>query len=112
MTNFQLQDVQKVLFVLNAVDADGNPAALASGASIKVSSADPTIADVVLDPTPASGSLVSGFVVGKAKLGTVQINAAVVNVDGSAGVTGAVSIDVVAGPAATISFNLGTPVSQ
>lgn len=112
MANFQLQDVQKVAYSLAAVDADGLPATLPSGASVAVSSSDPTIATVVPDATPAAGSIASGFVVAQAKLGTVQINAAVTNADGSAGPTGAVSIDVVSGPAASISFSLGTPVSQ
>jgi hypothetical protein len=112
MSNFQLQDVQKVPYTLTAVDADGNPAQLAAGASVAVSSSDPTIAEVVPDAVPAVGSIASGFVVGKAKLGTVQVNAAVTNADGSAGPTGAVSIDVVAGPAATISMGLGTPEAQ
>lgn len=112
MGNLQLQDVQKVPYLLTAVDADGNPAQLASGASVAVSSSDPASALVVPDATPAAGTVASGFVVGGAKLGTVQINAAVTNGDGSAGPTGAVSIDVVSGPAASIAMSLGTPVAQ
>lgn len=112
MANLQLQDVQKVPYTLTATDADGNPAPLEAGASIAVSSSDPTMATVVPDATPAAGSIASGFVVGQAKLGTVQINAAVTNPDGSAGPTGAVSIDIVAGPAAKIAMGLGVPVGQ
>lgn len=112
MANFQLQDVQQVPYTLLAVDKDGNPATLPAGGSIAVSSSDPTIASVVPDAAPAAGSIASGVIVGQSKLGTVQINAAVTNSDGSAGPTGAVSIDVVSGPAATIQLNLGTAVSQ
>jgi hypothetical protein len=112
MGNLQLQDVQKVPYQLTAVDKDGNPAGLEAGASIAVNSSDPAMATVVPDATPAPGTVASGFIVGGAKLGTVQINAAVTNPDGSAGPTGAVSIDIVAGPAASISMTLGTPVNQ
>ena len=112
MSNFQLQDVQKVPYTLTAVDADGLPASLPSGATVAVSSSDPTVAQVVPDAVPASGSIASGFVVAQPKIGTAQINAAVTNADGSAGPTGAVSIDVVSGPAASIAFSLGAPVSQ
>lgn len=112
MANLQLQDNQKVPYQLVAVDTDGNPAQLAAGATIAVSSSDPASSSVVPDPTPVAGSVASGFVVGGTKLGTVQISAAVTNGDGSAGPTGAVSIDVVSGPAASISFSLGTPVAQ
>lgn len=112
MANLQLQDIQKVPYTLTAVDADGNPAQLAPGASVAVSSNDPASATVVPDATPAVGSVASGFVVGGAKLGTVQINAVVTNADGSAGPTGAVSIDIVSGPAASIAMSLGTPVAQ
>lgn len=112
MGNFQLQDVQKVPYSLQAVDADGNPAQLEAGDTVDVSSSDPASATVVPDATPAAGSVASGFVVGGAKLGTVQVNAAVKKADGSAGPTGAVSIDIVGGPAASISFSMGTPQAQ
>jgi hypothetical protein len=111
--NLQLQDVQKVPYQLTAVDKDGNPTgALPAGATVAVSSSDPAMATVVPDATPAAGSVASGFIVGGTKLGTVQISAAVTNADGSAGPTGAVSIDIVSGPAASIAMNLGTPVGQ
>ncbi len=110
MANFQLQDVQRVPYQLTAVDADGNPAQLAPGSTIVVSSSDPESASVIADPTPASGTVASGVILGASKLGTVQINAVVTNADGSPGPTGAVSIDIVSGPAASISFGLGAPV--
>lgn len=112
MSNLQLQDVQKVPYSLTAVDADGNPASLGAGDTVVVSSSDPASATVVPDATPAAGTVASGFIVGGAKLGTVQINAAVTKADGSAGPTGAVSIDIVSGPAASIAMSLGTPVAQ
>lgn len=110
MANFQLQDVQRVPYQLIAVDADGNPAQLAPGSIIVVSSSDPDSAAVVPDATPAPGSVASGVISGGAKLGTVQINAAVTNADGTPGPTGAISLDIVSGPAASITFGLGTPV--
>jgi hypothetical protein len=112
MSNFQLQDVQKVPYQIVALDADLNPTSLAAGDTVAVSSSDTTEATVVEDATPVAGSVASGFIVGQSKLGTVQINVAVTHGDGSAGPTGSVSIDIVAGAAATIAVNLGTPVSQ
>lgn len=112
MANFQLADNQKVAYMLVAVDSDGNPASLAVGSSISVSSSDDGSASVVPDASPVSGSVASGFIVGGTKLGTVQINAAVTNADGTAGPTGAVAVDVVSGPAASIAFTLGTAVAQ
>ena len=112
MANFQLQDNNKVAYQLTAVDADGNPAQLAAGATVAISSSDEAMATVVPDATPAAGTVASGFVVGGAKLGTVQINAVTTNADSSAGPTGAVSVDIVSGPAASISFSLGAPVAQ
>lgn len=111
-TAFQLQDVQKVPYSVVAVDADGNPAALATGATIAVASSDPTIATVVPDASPAAGTIASGFVVGQSKLGTVQISVAVTNADGTPGPTGTAPVQVVAGAAATIQVNLGAAVSQ
>lgn len=110
MAPFQLKDVQRVPYQLTAVDADGNSAQLEAGATIAVSSSDPTSATVIPDATPAPGSVASGEIVAGAKLGLVQINAAVTKADGTAGPTGAMSIEIVSGPAASISFGLGTPV--
>lgn len=110
---FVLQDHQKVPYQIVGVDAAGLPgASLPAGASVAVSSSDPTLATVVPDATPAPGTLASGFVVAQPKLGTVQLNVAVTNADGSAGPTGQQSIQIVAGAEATIQVNLGTPVSQ
>ena len=108
--NLQLTDVQKVSFQLQAVDAKGNPTgALASGQTIVVNSSDTDMATVVPDPTPASGSVASGFIVAGSKLGTVQITAQVSNADGSAAESGSTSIDIISSAAATIQFALGTP---
>src|SRR5258706_6377892 len=110
MAPFQLKDVQKVPYQLTAVDADGNPAQLEDGSGVTVSSSDTSCATVLPDTTPAPGTVASGEIIAGAKLGLVQINAAVTKADGSPGPTGAVSIEIVSGPAASISFGLGTPV--
>jgi hypothetical protein len=113
MANFQLQDSQKVPYAVAALDAAGLPlAALAAGESIAVSSSDASLAVVVPDAAPAAGSVASGFIVGQPKLGTVQISAAVTKADGSAGPTGAVAIDIVAGAEASISVSLGAAQAQ
>ena len=112
---FPLLDNQKVPYQIIGDDAAGFPGAqLPAGASLAVSSSDPTIASVVPDAAPAPGTIASGYVVAAtpAKLGQVQISAAVTNADGSAGPTGSVSVNVSAGSLSTIVMNLGTPVSQ
>jgi hypothetical protein len=109
---FVLQDNQKVPYLITAVDADGNPTSLPAGATIAVKTSDPTIATVVPDATPATGSIASGSIVGQSKLGLVQISAAVTNADGTPGPTGQTSVQVVAGAAATIAIALGTPAPQ
>jgi hypothetical protein len=113
---FVLGDTQKVSYALNAVDADGNVAALPAGDTVSVVSADPTIAQVVPDASPAAGSVASGFILGQSKLGTTQITATAIGSDGTTpdpSLSPAVqAIQTVAGAAASMGFTLGTPVSQ
>jgi hypothetical protein len=113
---FVLGDTQKVSYALNAVDADGNVAALPAGDTVSVVSADPTIAQVVPDASPAAGSVASGFILGQSKLGTTQVTATAIGSDGTTpdpSLAPAVqAIQTVAGAAASMGFTLGTPVSQ
>lgn len=111
--NTQLGDTQKVPYTLTALDADGNPASLAAGDVVVVSSSDTASATVVPDATPAAGSLASGFILGGKKLQVgVVITAAANKADGSVDLTVTDTIDIVAGAASALSFGLGAPVSQ
>lgn len=112
-TPFVLTDNQQVTYGLSAEDAKLNPAQLAAGATLAVTSADPASVAVVPDATPAAGTVASGLLVAGAKLtASVQISAAVTNADGSAGPTGTQAIAVVADAASTIAFTLGTATAQ
>jgi hypothetical protein len=112
---FVLQDSQKVNYALNAVDADGNVAQLPAGDTLVVASSATASATVVPDATPAAGSIASGFILGGATLGAVQITATAQTAAGTPDTTIAPatqSFTIVAGSATTIGFTLGTPVSQ
>jgi hypothetical protein len=114
-------DNGKIPYVIVGVDADGaRGAQLAQGASIEVTSADPTIGTIVPDATPglaADGlqSIASGFFVptNPAKVGVpVQVNYAITNADGTAGHTGFGTVTVVAGTETSESVEFGAPVAQ
>lgn len=115
-TPFVLQDSQEVSYALNATDKDGNVAQLPTGDTILVASSATASATVVPDATPAAGSLASGFILGGATLGAVQITATAVGSDGvtpDATITPATqSFTIVAGGATAIGITLGAPVSQ
>lgn len=114
MANFQLQDVQKVPYVVTELDADGNVATPGAGDTCAVTSDDTTKATIVPDATPSvTGAIQTGFVVGGSTLGTVNITSTITHADGTPGpspVTDA--IDILSGPPATQGFALGTPVNQ
>jgi len=110
--NFQLGDNEKVPYVMTALDANSAGVKLADGDVISVTSADPDIASVVPDATPAAGSLASGFIVGGKKLGTVAISAAASKADGTLDTSVIDQIDVVGGAATSLSLSLGKPVAK
>src|SRR5438128_5291442 len=106
--NLQLADTQKVPFKLIELDGDLNPAEGAPTDRVTVLSSDPASATVALDPTPAAGSVASGFVLGGKKLQNgVVITATVTHADGTNfSATGV--LDIIAGVAVSVSFNFGT----
>jgi hypothetical protein len=112
VANFQLGDTQKVPFALSALDADGNPTTITTGDTVSVTSSDEASAKVVSDPTPTTGSLASGFIVGGKKLGTVTITASATKADGTVDITVQDVIDIVPGTASSLSLGLGVPVAQ
>jgi len=113
MANFQLGDTEKVSYTLTALDADSNPAVLADGDTISVTSSDPASASVVADATPISGSLASGFIVGGKKIKTgVSITFSATKADGSLDLTVVDLIDIVGGTATSLSVSLGSPIAQ
>jgi hypothetical protein len=112
MANFPLGDTQQVSFAVSSLDADKNPAVAQPGDIITVVSSAPASIIVVLDATPAAGSVVSGTLLGTAILATgVAITATVAHVDGTSA-TGTDILDVVGGEGETLAFALGTPVQQ
>jgi hypothetical protein len=113
MANFQLDDTQKVAYALVAFDAANNPAQVAAGDVISVSSSDVASATVVPDAVPAAGSLASGFIVSgsKAQVG-VQITASAKKADGSLDLQVVDLIDVVSAAASSLGLSLGKPVPK
>jgi hypothetical protein len=115
MANPQLGDTEKVPYAIALLDGDSNPAVLDPTDTISVASADTASISVVPDAVPSAGNIASGFLVGGAKLQTgVAVTATLT--PGAASKTKALTvtdlIDVVGGPAASMAFNLGTPVAQ
>lgn len=112
MPNFQLGDTEKAPYALTELDADSNPALPSPGDTIAITSSDTGSATVVPDPSPAAGSVASGFILGGAKLQTgVVITATVTHTDGTS-LTVSDTIDIVGGVASSLSLGLGAPVSQ
>jgi len=113
MANFQLGDTEKVAYTLTALDAQSNPATLAAGDSISITSSDTASATIVPDATPVAGSLASGFIVGGKKVAAgVVITASALKADGSLDLTVTDTIDIVGGVASSLSLGLGAPVAQ
>lgn len=112
MANFQLGDSQKVAYALTELDAAGNPASAQPGDNVNIVASDTDSLSVVPDPTPAAGSVASGFLVGGKKLQTgVTVTATVTHTDGTS-LTVTDAIDIVGGVASSLSLGLGAPVSQ
>ncbi len=117
MANFLLGDNQKVSFAVSAgLDAKGNPGSVPAGDTISVASSDVNSITIVLDATPATGSLVSGFLVAGSKLGVgVTVTATALLADGTpdSTVSSAVAtIDVVGGVSSSLGIALGSPIFQ
>jgi hypothetical protein len=111
--NFQLGDTEKVPYSLIELDADSNPATPEPGDTITIVSSDTASLAVVPDPTPAAGTVASGFLVGGSKLQTgVTVTATVSHADGSPSLSVVDTIDIVGGKASSLSLGLGAPVAQ
>lgn len=114
-TNFQLGDTEKTPYALTVLDGDSNPAVLDPTDTIEIVSADTASLTVVPDASPSAGSVASGFLVGGSK---EQVGVAVTATvtPGPSSTTKAMTvtdlIDIVSGPAASISLGLGAPVAQ
>jgi hypothetical protein len=113
MPNFQLGDTEKASYALTALDGDSNPAVLASGDVVSVTSSDPTSLTVVADATPVAGSLASGFILGSTQLQNgVQVTASIKKADGSLELSTMSLVDVVGGQATSLTLGFGAPVLQ
>ncbi len=111
-----LGDNQKVSYAISAADAKLNPAQLAAGDTVSVTSSDTDSVTVVPDITPVAGSLASGFLVAGAKLQAgVVITASALLADGTPDATvskAVATIDVIGGVATNLSITLGSPIFQ
>lgn len=113
---FLLQDDQQVSVAVQAVDKMGEPAALAAGLTAVWSSSDATIASVNADATNSLSAVVASVgAAGAVKLGTAQISVVVTDPSAPAGtapLTASFEVQVVAGAAAGIQIQPGTPSSR
>lgn len=112
MPNTQIGDNQKAPFQIVEFDSKNFPTAPAPGDTVTVVPADPTVATVVFDDTPAPGTLASGFVVGGKPGANLDIVATVTHADGTSFPPVTDTVDIVPGTAKSIAFNIGTPVDQ
>lgn len=113
MANFILADNQKVSYVVSALASNGFSGQLAAGNTVTVTSSDIASLTIVPDPTPAAGSLASGFLVAGNKLQNgVVVTATAFKPDGAIDMSTTSLIDIVAGTAVSLSISLGKPVLQ
>lgn len=113
MANFQLGDSLEVPFGIVLLDAKGFPDTLPDHWSVTVTSSAPASLAVVLDATPAAGTIVSGkFVGGTPQAGVIVTALAGTFTPGGPSIESTDTIDVVGGAPATMGFQLGTPVPQ
>lgn len=111
--NTPIQDTFKRPFQVTELDADNNPTG-GNGDTCTVVSADTASVSVVLDPSPAPGTLASGFLVGGSKLQAgVAVTATPSHADGTpVAPPSTILIDVVASAAVSAGFTLGDQVPQ
>jgi hypothetical protein len=109
MANFQLGDTEQVSYGVTVLDADSNPAVLLPTDVVSATSSSASMT-VVPDATPAAGTVASGQLLGTAALATGVVFT--VSITGSVNLTATDLIDIVGGPASSISIALGTPVAQ
>lgn len=114
MANFQLGDTEKAQYSVTVLDADSNPATLAPGDTVDVTSSDPASVSIAADATPIAGTVASGFIVGGSKLGTGIVITATANLQATETPLPPATalVDVVGGAASSISIGFGAPVHQ
>jgi hypothetical protein len=98
---FQLRDFEQVVLEIDAVDAEGNPAA----ATATFSSSDDTVVEV---RDNGDGTALAIASPGEGGLGTATVTAMVTQSSGDT-ITGTLDIEVVAGDAVTVNLVAGTP---
>lgn len=108
----QLADNQKVSFLFVPEDSLGNPVTIVAGSEVTVTSSDTASVSVVLDATPAAGSVASGFLVAGSKLQDGVTITGRYTPPGQITITAVQTIDVIAAVASQAEIKLGTPVSQ
>lgn len=103
--SFQLQDAQNVGFSIQEVDAAGNPTNVPFDSPAVWSLSDDTLGTLAVTPDGNSANLKA-----TGKLGSLQVNVSA-SVAGKT-LTGALQVDIVPGPAASINIQPGAPVSN
>ena len=109
--NPQIGDNQKAPFTITEFDSKNFPVLPAAGDTVTVVPSDTNAVSVVMDPTPASGTVASGFIVGGNPTANVDIVATVTHADGTT-LTATDTVDIVAGAASSLAFGLGAPIPQ
>ncbi len=95
----QMTDVQSVTAQIAEVDAASQPVSIADPSQIAWTIADPTIADLTVDPA-------TGIATFKAKaVGTSSVGVT----DGSNGLAAQDTLTVTSGPATSLLIKFGTP---
>jgi len=112
MANPQIGDSEKAPFTLVELDAASFPTQGVPTDVISITSSNDASLSIQMDPTPAAGTVASGFVVGGTPAVGVVITATVTHADGT--VLGPVTdtVDVVGGVANSLSFGLGAPIPK
>ncbi len=108
MASIILTDIQKLPITVSAVDAEGNPTPLPTGA-LSFAVVPPEVGSVVPDPADTTGTKFFFETPSPGPLGDAQIQAKL-DLGGGNILTGTLDVSVVASAAATISIAPGAPV--
>lgn len=112
MPNTAIGDTEKAPFTLVELDGASQPVPGLPTDVISITSDSPDSASIVMDSTPAPGTVASGFVVGGVPKPGVIITALVTHADGTTLGPVTDTIDIVGGVANSLSFGLGAPIPK
>ncbi len=110
--NPQIGDTEKAPFTLVELDDASQPVPGLPTDVISITSDSPSSASIVMDATPAPGTVASGFVVGGVPKTGVILTATVTHADGTVLGPAIDTIDIVGGVANSLAFGLGAPIPK